>query len=150
MAGQLWLEVRRHGGVGHAIATTILRSTRHAVMSECGCGDAAQRQDRAWAKTILSERLDERATPVASSDCDPNATWQLRYLVELMIRDEVLTFDEANLLASASSDANLLNLALRGRAGITTPAGLRLCPLWHLQCVVCFICIVLTVGSALC
>lgn len=122
VAGQLWLEVRRHGGVGHAIATTILRDTRRAVMAECGCGDAARRQDRAWARTTVSERLDERATPVASSYGEPDAMWQLRYLVELMIGDEVLTFAEANLLASAATDADLLNLPLRGRAGITTPA----------------------------
>ena len=48
--------------------------------------------------------------------------WQLRYLVELMIRDGVLTFAEANLLASAASDADLLNLPLRGRADLTSPA----------------------------
>ena len=50
--------------------------------------------------------------PAAASLC---AMWQLRYLVEVMIRDGVLTFSEANLLASAASDADLLNLPLRGR-----------------------------------
>ena len=44
VAGQLWLKVRRQGGVGHAIATTILRNTRRAVMAECDCGDAARRR----------------------------------------------------------------------------------------------------------
>ena len=52
--------------------------------------------------------------------------WQLRYLVEVMIRDGVLTFSEANLLASAASDADLLDLPLRGRAGITSPAAFGL------------------------
>jgi len=126
VAGQLWLEVRRHGGVGHAIATTILRDTRRAVMAECGCGNAARRQDRAWAETTVSERLDERAIPVTSSKGEPDAMWQLRYLVELMISDEVLTFAEASLLASATTDANLLNLPLRERAGITSPAAYEL------------------------
>ena len=122
VAGQLWLEVRSHGGGGRAIAATILRNTRRAVMAECDCGDAARRQDRAWFETTLTEYLDEQATPVASGGGDPDAMWQLRYLVELMIRDGVLTFPEANLLASAASDADLLNLPLRGRAGLTSPA----------------------------
>ena len=57
--------------------------------------------------------------------------WQLRYLFELMIRDGVLTFDEANLLASVASDANLLNLPLRGRAGITSPMAYDLLVMLH-------------------
>jgi len=122
VAGQLWLEARSHGGRGHAIATTILRNTRRAVMAEYGCGDAGRRRDRVWAETTLTEYLDERATPVTSGGGDPDAMWQLRYLVELMIRDGALTFAEANLLASAASDADLLNLPLRGRAGLTSPA----------------------------
>ena len=125
VAGQLWLEARSHGGRGHAIAATILRNTRRAVMAEHGCGDAGRRRDRVWAETTLTEYLDEQATPVAS-DGEPDAMWQLRYLVELMIRDGVLTFAEANLLASAASDANLLDLPLRGRAGITSPAAFGL------------------------
>ena len=121
VAGQLWLEARSHGGRGHAVAATILRNTRRAVMAEYGCGDAGRRRDRVWAETTLTDNFDERATPVAASDGEPDAMWQLRYLVELMIRDGVLTFDEANLLASVASDANFLNLPLRGRAGITSP-----------------------------
>ena len=128
VAGQLWLEAHSHGGGGHAVAATILRNTRRAVMAEFGCGDAARRQDRTWAETTLTGHVDERATPVAVAvaDSEPDAMWQLRYLFELMIRDGVLTFDEANLLASVAGDANLLNLPLRGRAGITSPAAFGL------------------------
>lgn len=122
VAGQLWLEARSHGGGSHAIAATILRNTRRSVMAEYGCGDAGRRRDRAWAETTLTEYLDEQTTPVTSGDGDPDAMWQLRYLVELMICDGVLTFAEASLLASVASDADLLNLPLRGRAGLTSPA----------------------------
>ena len=131
VAGQLWLEARSHGGGGHAVAATILRNTRRAVMAEFGCGDAARRQDRTWAETTLTGHVDERATPVAVADSEPDAMWQLRYLIGLMIRDGVLTFDEANLLASAASDANLLNLPLRGRAGLTSPAAYDLLVMLH-------------------
>ena len=125
VAGQLWLEVRSHGGRGHAIAATILRNTRRAVMAEYGCGDAGRRRDRVWAETTLTEYLDEQATPVTSGGGEPDAMWQLRYLVELMIRDGVLTFSEANLLASAASDANLLDLPLRGTGRSYEPGRVR-------------------------
>lgn len=124
VAGQLWLAARTHGGVpARAVAFSILQRTKREVLAELGVGDGAQRQDRIWASTTVTDRLPENAPTVVSDEPAPEAV--LRAIVEPMLRDGALTVDDLGILASAASHADWINAPMRGRAGVTTPDALE-------------------------
>ena len=125
VAGQLWLEARTHGGTpGTAVAFTILQNTRRAVLADHNVGDGAERRDRTWARTVLTDVLDERAQPVRP-EAEPTAEVLVCSLFGRMLRDGVLTADEVGILASAASKADWLAAPMRGRAGLTAPDALE-------------------------
>lgn len=124
VAGQLWLEIRTHGGnPGKAVAFTILQRTKRAVLADLGVGDGAQRQDPAWANTVVTDRLAERTVPVVGDE--PDAAAELRVLIEQMLRDGELTPHDARTLISSGTQADWFEAPLRGRAGVTAPAALE-------------------------
>lgn len=125
VAGQLWLEVHSHGGTpDKAVAFTILQNTRRAILTDHGIGGGADRRDRTWAHTVLTDRLGERAQPVMP-DAEPDADLLLCSLVWRMLRDNALTVREIGIVASAADHADWLAAPMRGRAGLTAPDALE-------------------------
>ncbi|CAN5317869.1 MAG: hypothetical protein ACSLEW_04805 [Nocardioides sp.] len=124
VAGQLWLEVRTHGGQPtKAVGFTILQRTRRAVLADFGLGDGGERQDTAWANAIVTDRFDEHDVPVTLAAYDSRD--EVCVLISRMLRDGALTPDDVGILASAAEHANWLDAPLRSRGGLTTPDALE-------------------------
>lgn len=124
VAGQLWIEVRTHSGQpAKAVAFTILQRTKRAVLADFGLGDGGERQDMAWANTIVTDRFEEQDAPATRDEYDGRD--EACVLISRMLRDGALTPDEVGILTSAADHANWLNAPLRGRAGLTTPGALE-------------------------
>jgi len=124
VAGQLWIEVRTHGGMPeHAVAFTILQRVKWAVQADLGVGEGARRRDRTWVATILTDRIEECGVPVAVEQHD--AETEVTSLFTSMLNGRVLTADEVVVLMSAALTANDLATPLRGRAGMTSPDALE-------------------------
>lgn len=125
VAGQLWIEVRSHGGIpDKAVAFTILQNVKRAILTDHDIGAGAERRDRTWMHTALTDRLDERAQPVGP-ESESDAGLILCSLVVRMLRDNTMTVREAGILASAADQADWLAMPMRGRAGLTAPDALE-------------------------
>jgi|SRR5665811_572741 len=123
VAGQLWIEAAsawRLRGLG--IARTILQRTRREVCADLGVGDGAERRDRAWARSVRGERLDETA---AAESCEDEADPFLQ-VTELLIEamdDGVVEVFDAWLIGELARVAHYSEApGRRGRQGLTTSA----------------------------
>lgn len=125
IAGQLWLEIRSHGGTPpRAVARRILRKVGQSIQAEFGKGEAGLRADEAWAMTRTSDTIGELAIP-AVPQRGPEKQRVVRVVMERMLEVGDITIREVDLLASAADHAEWLEKPRRGRAGITSPDALE-------------------------
>jgi hypothetical protein len=117
IAGQLWLEIRSHSRTAtKAIAWTILRKTRTAVLAEMGLGDDAH---QAWANTTVTDQIDHIEQPTHHNSAEPDISTILKRLVQQMLDDGALTLHEIRLASTAADGADTLGIARRSLGGIT-------------------------------
>lgn len=65
VAGQLWVEIRNHGGTpAKALAMTILRNVERVIQAEHGIATSAHGWDKVWSRTRPSEVVGDSAAPV--------------------------------------------------------------------------------------
>jgi hypothetical protein len=122
VAGQLWLQTRQHATQTTstpAVAMTILRETKHAVMAEFGIGEAGRRADLMWTRTTTTDRVGEGLCSFTEEDYRPDGDTVLMRLLRRMLADGELTVTEARQVHTAARYAEWLGVPAREKSGMT-------------------------------